>query len=164
MFIAGGAGAIGTLTIQIAHRRGWRVAASASAHNHDYMRSLGAEVVVDYHDDHWPDQITEWMVGGVDAAIAIHPGTTSECLPVVQDGGQVVTVSGDSAASARGIRIGMIDYKSDVGAELARMLDEVSSRTLHLEIERVYPFDEAEAALSRVQTRHVRGKLVIRLQ
>ncbi len=39
LFIAGGSGAIGTMAIQIGRRQGWRVAASASESNRDYMLS-----------------------------------------------------------------------------------------------------------------------------
>ena len=63
----------------------------------------------------------------------------------------------------RGIRVGMVDYEKDVRAELIALMAGVVTKELHLEIERVYPFDQAAEALSRVQTRHVRGKLVLRL-
>ncbi len=163
IFIAGGAGAIGTLAIQLARRRGWRVAASASEHNHDYLRSLGANVAVDYHDSNWPDEVRRSIPDGVDAAIAVHPDTSTDCLRVVKDGGSVVTVSGDSVTPERGIQVGMIAYDRDVRGELADLMTDVITNDLHLEIERIYPFDRAAEALSRVQTRHVRGKLVVRL-
>ncbi|NYF96920.1 NADP-dependent oxidoreductase [Janibacter cremeus] len=163
LFVAGGAGAIGSLAIQIARQRGWRVAASASAHNHDYMRSLGAELTVDYHDSDWPEQVRGWLGEGVDAAIAIHPGTSTETMRAVKDGGTIVPVSGDSMAVERGIRAGMIAYQADVSRELDQLMADVVSKAIHLEIERVYPFDEAADALARVQTRHARGKLVLRL-
>lgn len=55
LFITGGSGAIGSLGIQLARQRNWRVGASASTTNHDYLKSLGAEMVVDYHDPDWTD-------------------------------------------------------------------------------------------------------------
>lgn len=163
IFIAGGSGAIGTLTIQLARARGWRVGASASARNHDYMRSLGAEATVDYHDDRWVDEVRRWAPGGVDAAFAVQPGTSADCMPVVRDGGAVITISGDDVAAERGISVGMIAYQKDVHDELTDLMMDVVGDRVHLEIEQVYPFDQAVEALSRVQTRHVRGKLVLRL-
>lgn len=50
VFVAGGSGAIGTLAIQLGRRRHWRMGASASPGNHDFLRALGAEKAVDYHD------------------------------------------------------------------------------------------------------------------
>lgn len=163
IFVAGGSGAIGTLAIQLARGRGWRVCASASTRNHDYMRSLGAEMTVDYHDARWPDEIRRWAPEGVDAAIAVQPGTSADSMRVVRDGGTVITVSGDDPAPERGIRVGMIAYEKDVRDELIDLMRDVVAKELHLEIERVYPFDQAVEALARVRTRHVRGKLVLRL-
>ncbi|HET6672321.1 MAG TPA: NADP-dependent oxidoreductase [Agromyces sp.] len=163
IFIAGGSGAIGTLAIQVARRRGWRVAASASAHNHDYLRSLGAEMPVDYHNSRWPDEIRRWIPDGVDAAIAVQPGTSDESMRVVKDGGSVITISGDTVTPERGIRVDMVAYGKDVRDELIDLMADVVTKKLHLEIERIYPFDQAAEALSRVQSRHVRGKLVLRI-
>ena len=163
LFIAGGAGAIGTLAVQVARRRGWRVAVSASARNHDYLRSLGAEMTVDYHDDGWVEEIRGWAPHGADAALAVHPGTSADSMRAVTEGGSVITISGDSVPSERGISPVMIDYAADVRAELLAMTEDVATGAVHLEIERVHPFEEAAEALDRVRTRHVRGKLVLRL-
>lgn len=163
LFIAGGSGAIGSLTIQIARQRGWRVGASASARNHDYMRSLGAEVAVDYHDERWAAEIRRWQPEGVDAAIAVQPETTAESMRIVRDGGTVITISGDRVTPERGIHVKMVGHEPDVRDELSQLLTDVSEKKVHLELEQVYPFAAAAEALARVQTRHVRGKLVLRL-
>lgn len=163
LFIAGGSGAIGTLGIQLARQHGWRVGASASVANHGYMRTLGAEKVVDYHDPHWTEQVREWMPGGVDAALAVQPGTAVDSLRVVKDGGQLLSISGDSPATERGIRVEMIPYQADVRGELVQLLSDVAAGTMHVEIERVYPFEDALAALAKVQTRRARGKSILRM-
>lgn len=163
IFVAGGSGAIGSLAVQLARRRGWRVAASASAANHDYLRSLGVEATFDYRDGTWTEQVRAWLPEGVHAALAVQPGTTGETVEVVRDGGCAITISGDSVTSERDVRVAMIDYAADVRDDLARLVADVASGELHLEVERVYPFADADEALARVQTRHVRGKLVIEL-
>ncbi|MPV50270.1 zinc-binding dehydrogenase [Pseudactinotalea sp. HY160] len=163
IFVAGGSGAIGTLAIQLAHRRGRRVGASASARNHQYLRSLGAEHVVDYHDGGWVEEVRRWVGGGIDAAIAVQPGTSAEAMRVVADGGRLVTVSGDEVMPERGIAVTMVDYRAQVRADLIRLMADVVANEVHVEIERVYPFDDAAEALARVRTRHARGKLVLRL-
>ncbi|GAA5226454.1 NADP-dependent oxidoreductase [Paeniglutamicibacter antarcticus] len=164
LFIAGGSGAIGTFAIQLARQRGWRVAASASSANHEYMRELGAEKTVDYHDSDWQQKVLEWMPGGVDAALAIQPGTSAQSLPVVKDGGSLVSVSGDSVSSERGILMQGIPYQMDVQDDIAKLMMAVTSSEIRLEVERVYPFDEARDALAKVQTRRARGKIVLRLE
>lgn len=163
LFVAGGSGAIGTVAIQLARHRGWRVGASASQHNHEYLHRLGAEKTVDYHHADWTEEILGWMPGGVDAAIAVQPATSADSMRVTRDGGSVVTVSGDAVTPERGIRVATIPHGIDVRADLARLVDDVAAGTVHIEIERVYPFAEARQALARVQTRHVRGKVVLTL-
>lgn len=161
LFIAGGSGAIGTIAIQLARRAGWAVAASASPDNHEYMSSLGAEMTVDYRDPDWHKRILDWSPQGVQAAMAIQPGTTAESLPVVRDAGAVVTVSGDPLATERGIAVRGLDYATDVNADLQTLIDDVAEGSLHVELEREYPFDEALHAVEKVQGRHARGKVVI---
>src|SRR6202042_2602089 len=48
ILIHGGAGGVAGLAIQLAHHIGARVITTASAANHEYVRSLGAEQVIDY--------------------------------------------------------------------------------------------------------------------
>lgn len=77
IFVAGASGAVGTFAVQLARARGWQVATSASPPNHDYLRSLGAELTVDYRDANWPDQVRQWRSDGVDGALAVQPQTTA---------------------------------------------------------------------------------------
>ena len=161
VFIAGGSGAIGTLAIQLARARGWRVAASASAANQDYMRALGAELTVDYLDPSWRDQVRVWAPGGVDGALAVQPGTTATTIPVVCDGGVVVPISGDSAHPERGVRLETLPIQIDVRSEMDELMAAIDAGTVHLELENIYPFEDAPAALAKVQTRRARGKSVI---
>lgn len=163
LFIAGGSGAIGTLAIQLARKRGWRVAASASEANHAYMLSLGAELAVDYQNPGWTEQVLRWMPGGTDAAVAVQPGTSSDSMPVARDSGSLITISGDALVTERGIQVAGIPYQADVQDDLTRLMGEIASGEVRVELERVYPFDEAVSALTKVQTRHARGKVVLRL-
>lgn len=164
VFMAGASGAIGTLTIQLAKALGCRVAASASSKNHEYMRSLGAEKTVDYRDPDWTNQVRDWRPGGVDAALAIQPGTGISCLHVVKDGGTVVTVSGDQLSVERGIRVAQVMVSPETKKELAHLASEVAAGRIHVEIEQVYPFERGVEALEKTETRHARGKLVLTLE
>lgn len=164
LFVAGGSGAIGTLAIQLAVRRGWRVAASASAANHDHLLALGAELAVDYRDEGWPQQVREWAPYGVDAAMAVQPGTSKAGLQVVRDGGRLVTVSDDELSPERGVHVQDVSHDIDVRDELLALMPAVAAGEIRIEIEHVHPFDDAAAALTAVTTRHARGKRVLRLE
>ena len=162
IFVAGGSGAIGTFALQLARARGWRVAASASPPNHDYLRSLGAELAVDYRDPSWVEQVLRWRPDGVDGALAVQPQTTEGSASTVQPGGTVVTVSGDRAAPP-GVRVTGLAYQVDVREELIALMDDIVAGDIQLVIEKVYPFGDALSALGKTQTRHARGKLVLTL-
>jgi NADPH:quinone reductase-like Zn-dependent oxidoreductase len=163
LFIAGGAGALGTFLIQIAAKRGYTIIASASKKNHEYMKELGANHTVDYHDSDWQQQVRTLLPDGVDAAIAIHPGTPIESQPVVKDGGVLVAVSGDNFATERGIILKGVFNTIDIKEELQDLLSKVASGEITQTIDKVYPFVKALDALEQVKTRHTRGKLVLSL-
>jgi NADPH:quinone reductase-like Zn-dependent oxidoreductase len=161
LFVAGGAGALGSMLIQLAVASGYTVVASASKQNHEFMKSLGATQVVDYHDPDWQAQVRTMYPVGVDAAIAIHPGTPAGVQPVVKDGGVLVAVSGDTVATERGIVLKGVYNDIDVSRELADLLAQVADGRITQTISNAYAFADALSALNQVQTRHTRGKLVL---
>ena len=55
--VHGGSGGIGTMAIQLLRQRGWRVAATASARHLDLVRSLGAELAIDYRTEDFVDVV-----------------------------------------------------------------------------------------------------------
>lgn len=163
LFVAGASGAVGTMVIQLAARRGIRVAGSASPGNHDYMRTLGAEAVVDYSDADWTQQVRQWCPGGVSAALAIQPDTAAGSMAVVRDGGQVITVSGDQIDAQRDIAVAQLDHQLDAQKAVAELATDIAAGKVQLVLEQVYPFERALDALQKTETRHARGKLVVDL-
>lgn len=161
LFIAGASGAIGTFAIQLARQRGVHVAGSASQKNHDYMRSLGAEFTVDYHDSDWQAQVKSWQPSGVDAALAIQPNTGGPSMKVVKDGGIVVPVSDYNLDGERHITVNPVNNKVDVRHELKTMMQQIAEGEIKLTIEETYPFEKALDALHKTTTRHARGSVVI---
>lgn len=163
LFVAGASGAIGSLVIQLAAAQGIRVSGSASAGNHAYMRRLGVDHAVDYQDADWPGQVRAWAGGGVDAALAIQPGTGIASQTVVRDGGQVVTVSGDSAqvSPVRSITVRQIGHSPGTHRQFAELVNEIARGGVQLTIEKEYPFADALEALKKTETRHARGKSVV---
>ncbi|HEU4782332.1 MAG TPA: NADP-dependent oxidoreductase [Ktedonobacterales bacterium] len=161
LFIAGASGAIGTFAIQIAVAKGCIVAGSASKINHEYMIALGASKAVDYHDPGWTQHIKQWMPAGVDAAMAIQPGTGITSMDVVKDGGKVIAVSGDQFMPQRGITVEPFPYQLDIKDELVRFMNKIALNEIKLSIEQIYPFEKGLEALQKTGTRRARGKLVI---
>lgn len=161
LFIAGASGAIGTLMIQLAKSKGIRVISSASQKNHAYMQSLGAEMTVDYKSPTWKNDVIESFPNGVDAALAIQRGTAQESIDIVKGGGKVITVSGDPIPSERGITVQQFPHLLDFQTAMQRLLDDITTEHVRVVIEHTYPFAEAIDALTKTETRHARGKLVV---
>lgn len=163
MFIAGGAGAIGSLLIQLAKKQGANVIASASSKNHSILKALGADYAVDYHDHDWQDQVLAIIPKGVDVGVGIHPGTPEVVQPIIKDDGVLIAVSGDQIPTERGITLKGVFNDVDVRTELVALMQKITDGEITQTIEKVYPFLGALDALSKVKTRHNRGKLVISL-
>lgn len=163
LFIAGASGAIGTFVIQMAVAAGVKVAGSASALNQDYMRSLGADKVVDYRNEKWESEIKKWSNGGVDAALAIQPGTGNGAIDVVKDGGELITVSGDNhtVPPQRQIVIRQMGHHPDTNQKAEHLLKLIAEKRIKVVIEKEYPFEKALEALQKTETRHARGKLIV---
>ncbi|QNI37216.1 NADP-dependent oxidoreductase [Edaphobacter albus] len=96
VLIHGGAGAVGIFAVQIAHLHGAHVIATASAHNFDLVRRLGADEVIDYHTTRFEDAISQPVdivfdtVGG-DALL--------RSFPLLKPGRFAVTISSDKESS-----------------------------------------------------------------
>lgn len=163
LFVAGASGAIGTFVIQMAAHRGVRVFGSASRKNHDHMLAMGAEMAVDYSDPDWKQTIRKIVPDGVSAALAIQPGTATDSIDVVKDGGKVITVSGDQAESKRDISVEQFQHHEDTQPAVVKLVSDIAEGRIRVVIEQVYPFEQAIEALQKTETRHARGKVVVSL-
>ena len=86
VLIAGAAGGVGTMAVQIAASLGARVLGTASPRNHDYLLSLGAAEAIDYHGD-WVAAVRTVAPDGVDAVFDCVGGETfRRSFEAVRDG------------------------------------------------------------------------------
>ena len=104
VLIHAGAGGVGLFAIQLARRAGARVIATASAANHELLRRLGADVVIDYRAADFATDLAD-----IDVVLDTVGGETRErSWPVLRPGGTLVAIAmppPDAAAAARyGVR------------------------------------------------------------
>jgi NADPH:quinone reductase-like Zn-dependent oxidoreductase len=156
VIIAGAAGGMGSFAVQIAKARGARVIATASPANHDFLRAIGADEVLDYHG--------EWVAeaGPVDAALDCVGATTwDECIAAVRDGGRAVSILPYvSMETDRDVTLSTFSahITGDRLAEAASLIDDGRVR---VEIAARLGLEEATKAHEMVETGHTTGKIVL---
>ena len=94
ILIQGGTGGVGTIAIQVAKAIGARVITTARLADHEFVRSLGADAVIDYTSTDYVAAVAEMTQGkGVDVVLDTIGGDTLTRSPLtLADGGRVVTI------------------------------------------------------------------------
>ncbi|MFE6892041.1 zinc-binding dehydrogenase [Streptomyces sp. NPDC057694] len=178
VLVTGGAGGVGGFAVQLSARAGARVLATASAHNADLVRALGADEVIDYRTQSVPERVRELTGGrGVDAVVdTVGPESATAYLRLLAHGGGLAAIAGrpdltavepfTMAPSVHEIALGAAHSHGDTRAraDLSAMLTELLSLTAqgHLDprVMRTLTLDEVPSGLTELAGRHVRGKLV----
>jgi NADPH:quinone reductase-like Zn-dependent oxidoreductase len=164
ILIAGAAGGVGTMAVQIAASLGARVLGTASPRNHDYLRSLGAAEAIDYHGD-WVAAARTTAPGGVDAVLDCVGGETfRRSFEALRDDGRVVTIVafGEEIESGRGITHHAFSASPEQ-RKLEKLSEMFDTGELRVEIEDILPLEEAAKTHERVEAGHTRGKIVLRV-
>lgn len=154
------AGGVGMAAVQIAKAKGARVTGTASASNADYVRSLGADEVVDFR-----SEPVEGRVQDVDILVDLVGNSKESGLwPLIRPGGSVIRIAGGADAPNVEEVDGVRAYKVRVrpnGEQLRAIADLVDAGSMKVEIARTFPFEEAADALRASMSGHVRGKIIL---
>jgi NADPH:quinone reductase-like Zn-dependent oxidoreductase len=165
VLIAGAAGGVGHLAVQIAEDAGARVVATTSRHNRDFVAALGAELVIDYTSQDVPRAIRRHFPDGVDKALNCVTGdAANEAALVLRDGGHMVDLPGAVTVARPGVRIDKGQVVQGDGARLRLVAAMIDDALLEVEIQDIMPFEFALLALELVLARHVRGKIGLRIE
>lgn len=164
VLIHGGAGGVGSTAVQLAHWRGAHVIATASSNNHEYLKSIGADEVIDYRTIRFED-----VVKNVDVVLDTVGGDTLQRSPaVLRVGGMLLTLVGKppaQACSKRKLRCPSPSTTTDKqpGEELARLAELFEQGVLKMTIQAEFPLADAVQALELSETGHARGKIIVRV-
>ena len=161
VLIHAAAGGVGHFAVQLAKWKGAFVAGTASARNHDFLRQLGADQLIDYTSVRFEDVARDFDV----VLDTLAGETRSRSWGVLKKGGILVTVLGQPSqedAKAHGVRAAGIFVQPNP-KQLAEIATLVDSRKLKPNIDGVFPLAEAAKAHALGETNHVRGKLVLRV-
>lgn len=161
--VHGGGGGVGHVAVQIAKAYGAEVVATASAAKADFVRSLGADLVVDYRSEDFAR-----VVDGADIVYDTVGGYADRSLRVLKPGGILVTATErrdlDLAArvEAAGFRWGALTVEPDYPAlEAMTVLAEAGRLRPHLG--HVLPLEQVADAHKLIESGHSTGKIVLSL-
>lgn len=186
VLIHAGSGGVGVAAIQLAKHLGATVATTASASGADLVRSLGADVVVDYKSEDFARTLSGYdvVLNSLDSEIL------ERSLDVLKPGGKLISISGppDPAfAKARGLnwivrqiialgsrkirskaKAHQIDYSflfmQANGEQLDRITALIEAGDIRPVIDRVFPFTALNEALAYIETHRAKGKVVVSLK
>jgi len=186
VFIQAGSGGVGTFAIQLAKHLGATVATTTSTANVALVKSLGADVVVDYKKADFEAQLS-----GYDLVLNSQDGKTLEkSLGVLQPGGNLISISGPpdphfaeeikapwlvkqvmralSFATRRRARRLQVGYSflfmKPSGSQLRQITPLIESGAIRPVIDKVFPFESTNDALAYVESGRAKGKVVIKVR
>jgi NADPH:quinone reductase-like Zn-dependent oxidoreductase len=157
--VAGAAGGVGSLTVQLARHAGATVIGLASEANHPWLAGHGVTPVT--YGDGVADRIRAVAPGGVDALIDTFGGGYIDLaleLGIAKD--RVNTIIDFAGAAQTGVKAeGMAGSATvEVLGELAKL---VAAGDLEVPIAETFPLVEVRAAYRELMRRHTRGKIVL---
>ncbi len=159
LLVHGGAGGIGSMAIQIAKHLGAYVATTVSAGDIDYVKTLGADLAIDYKNQEFVALVHDY-----DAVFdTVGAETNTKSYAVLRQGGILVSmVQPVDDKLARQYNVEYIQQASQATPErLAKITEMIESDKLKVSIDKTFRLDQAPEALEYLKTGHPRGKVVI---
>lgn len=186
VFIQAGSGGVGIFAIQLAKHLGATVATTTSTKNVELVKSLGADVVIDYK-----KQDFEKILSGYDLVInSQDKKTLDKSLRVLKPGGLVISISGPpdpefakrlglnlflrlvirllsrsvrKKAKSLGIRYSFLLMRAQ-GQQLSAIASLIESGVIRPVVDQVFPFEKTGDALAYVETGRASGKVVVTMK
>ncbi|MCD9019704.1 NADP-dependent oxidoreductase [Parachryseolinea silvisoli] len=185
VFIQAGSGGVGTFAIQLAKHLGATVATTTSATNIDLVKSLGADVVIDYKKDNF-----ETMLNGYDVVLNSQDQKTLEkSLQVLKPGGKLISISGPPdiefakkikapwyvqlimkllssgvKKKAKRLNVGFsFLFMRAQGRQLSKITSLIDLGVIRPVIDKVFPFEATNEAIAYVESGRAKGKVVIKI-
>jgi NADPH:quinone reductase-like Zn-dependent oxidoreductase len=186
VFIQAGSGGVGTFAIQLAKHLGATVTTTTSTANVALVKSLGADVVIDYKTQDFEDVLRDYdvVLNSQDAK------TLEKSLRVLKAGGKLISISGPPdpefakeigapafvrlvmrllsagtrrKARSRGVGYSFLFMKAN-GSQLREITRLFDAGAVKPVIDRVFPFEQTNEALAYVESGRAKGKVVIKVR
>lgn len=186
VFVQAGSGGVGTFAIQLAKHLGATVATTTSTTNVALVKSLGADVVIDYKRQDFEDVLRDY-----DVVLHSQDGKALEkSTRILKQGGQLISISGPPdpgfarqiaapwwlrvvlrllsaparrRAARRGISYSFLFMQAN-GSQLREITRLIEAGSIHPLVDRVFPFDATNEAMAYVDAGRAKGKVVIKIK
>lgn len=186
VLIHAGSGGVGTFAIQLAKHLGATVATTTSTENVDWVKSLGADVVVDYRKEDYTK-----VLSGYDVVLnSLGKDTLEQSLKVLKPGGMLISISGPpdvafareaglngflrqvmrllsfgirSKARRHGVGYSFVFMRAN-GEQLGKISSLIESGIVRPIMDRVFPFQATNEAMDYLATGRVKGKVVVKVR
>jgi NADPH:quinone reductase-like Zn-dependent oxidoreductase len=186
IFIQAGSGGVGTFAIQLAKHMGATVATTTSRANIDMVKSLGADVVIDYKKDDF-----ENILHGYDVVLNSQDQKSLEkSLRVLKPSGKLISISGPpdtefakeigapwylqlimkilssgvkKKAKQLGVHFSFLFMRAQ-GVQLNQITKLIESGVIKPVLDKVFPFEQTNEAMSYVETGRAKGKVVVKMR
>lgn len=186
VLIHAGSGGVGTFAIQLAKHVGAIVATTTSGGNLDWVKALGADIVIDYARDDFTKLLRDYdvVLNSLDADVL------ENSLQVLKPGGKLISISGPpdpdfatdrgspwilrqvmrvlsyrirKKAQRQGVSYSFLFMKAngDQLREIGRLID---SGVIRAVVERVFPFESTNEAMAYVERGRAKGKVVVKVR
>lgn len=185
VFIQAGSGGVGTFAIQLAKHLGAFVATTTSTGNADWVKNLGADVVIDYKKADFENILHDYdvVLNSQDSA------TLAKSLSVLKPGGKLISISGppDPAfgeesgapwwmksimrllsfgirrkAKRRKVSFSFLFMRAN-GGQLREISALIDSGAIRPVVDQVFPFESTREAMDYVETGRAKGKVIIKM-
>ncbi len=167
--IQAGAGGVGSIAIPIAKHLGATVYTTARESNFDYVRSLGADVPIDYTQDDYREVVRSHEPEGVDVVLEALVGDeiVKDAIRLARDGGAVAYMNNEppdmEEIATRNIRAEFLHHRAD-GAQLGELASLFEQGVLKIPEIEIMALSDAVAAHHRSESTRTRGKVVLHVQ
>ena len=159
--VAGAAGGVGSIAIQLARRLGATVLGIAGAANAGWLQSMGVTPVV--YGEGVGDRLRTVATGGIDAFIDCFGGgyvdLAVDQLGVMPD--RVDTIIDREAAGRHGSRTDGMATVKDVRSVIGELASLIEQGDLVVPVAATFPLDDVRQAYEVLEQRHTRGKIVL---
>lgn len=186
VFIQAGSGGVGSVAIQLAKHLGAFVATTTSTANVEWVKALGADVVIDYKTQKFEQVLQDYDV----VLNSLGADELEKSLTILKPGGQLISISGPptpafaqaqklpwvvglvmrllSSGIRRKARNKKVSYAfvfmRASGAQLDKITALVESGSIKPVIDRTFTFDSTADALSYVEQGRSKGKVIIKVK